>query len=79
MLNDTEMAYGEFKYAIQKNFAGNGLSMYSARNAPFQIDANFGYVEICPYLFLMNLRRQSPWELLGNEAIPRRKVDVLKK
>lgn len=41
-LNDTERAYFELRYAIDVNFAGNGLSMYSAADAPFQIDANFG-------------------------------------
>ncbi|KAI1751610.1 Six-hairpin glycosidase-like protein [Xylaria castorea] len=41
-LNDTEMAYEELRYAIDVNFAGNGFSMYTALNPPFQIDANFG-------------------------------------
>ncbi|KAI0805624.1 Six-hairpin glycosidase-like protein [Xylaria sp. FL0064] len=41
-LNDTDMAYEELRYAIDTNFANNGLSMYSALNQPFQIDANFG-------------------------------------
>lgn len=41
-LNDTKNAYGELKYAIEQNFAGNGLSMYSGKEPPFQIDANFG-------------------------------------
>ncbi|CZR63683.1 related to Alpha-fucosidase A [Phialocephala subalpina] len=44
MLNDTDMAYGELRYAIQRNLAANGLSMYWAKNPPFQIDANFGLV-----------------------------------
>ncbi|PQE28907.1 Alpha-fucosidase A protein [Rutstroemia sp. NJR-2017a BBW] len=43
-LNDTAHAYSELRYAIQTNFAGNGLSMYSGLNEPFQIDANFGLV-----------------------------------
>jgi alpha-L-fucosidase 2 len=38
------MAYLELKYAINTNFANNGLSMYMALNPPFQIDANFGLV-----------------------------------
>src|SRR5688572_12899869 len=42
-LNDTEKAYFELRYAIDRNFAANGLSMYSALNPPFQIDANFGF------------------------------------
>ncbi|KAI8625528.1 glycoside hydrolase family 95 protein [Xylariaceae sp. FL1651] len=41
-LNDTEMAYEELRYAIDVNFANNGLSMYTALSPPFQIDANFG-------------------------------------
>ncbi|OAG09857.1 glycoside hydrolase family 95 protein-like protein [Paraphaeosphaeria sporulosa] len=41
-LNNTERAYFELKYAIEQNFAGNALSMYSGTNPPFQIDANFG-------------------------------------
>ncbi|KAI1176086.1 Six-hairpin glycosidase-like protein [Nemania sp. FL0916] len=41
-LNDTDMAYEELRYAIDMNFANNGLSMYTALSPPFQIDANFG-------------------------------------
>jgi alpha-L-fucosidase 2 len=41
-LNNTKMAYGELKYAIEQNFVGNGLSMYSGTEPPFQVDANFG-------------------------------------
>ena len=41
-LGDADIAYKELKYAIDENFVGNGLSMYWAYNAPFQIDANFG-------------------------------------
>lgn len=41
-LNNTDMAYEELRYAIDVNFADNGLSMYAALNQPFQIDANFG-------------------------------------
>lgn len=42
-LNDTEQAYYELRYAIEQNFAGNGFSMYSGTQTPFQIDANFGF------------------------------------
>jgi alpha-L-fucosidase 2 len=42
-LNDTERAHFELQYAIEQNFAGNGLSMYSGTETPFQIDANFGF------------------------------------
>lgn len=41
-LNDTEHAYSQLRYSIESNFVGNGFSMYSGLNAPFQIDANFG-------------------------------------
>ncbi|KFY68585.1 hypothetical protein V496_00971 [Pseudogymnoascus sp. VKM F-4515 (FW-2607)] len=43
-LNNTDEAYSELRYAIDENFASNGLSMYSGQNPPFQIDANFGIV-----------------------------------
>ncbi|KAF7872045.1 uncharacterized protein EAF02_009150 [Botrytis sinoallii] len=42
-LNDTDTAYAELRLTIQENIAGNALSMYSGKNEPFQIDANFGY------------------------------------
>ncbi|KAJ8069404.1 hypothetical protein OCU04_003058 [Sclerotinia nivalis] len=42
-LNDTQTAYGELRLAVNNNMAGNGLSMYSGKNEPFQIDANFGF------------------------------------
>jgi alpha-L-fucosidase 2 len=41
-LNNTERAHFDLRYAIDQNFAGNGFSMYSGTNTPFQIDANFG-------------------------------------
>ncbi|KAF2709441.1 glycoside hydrolase family 95 protein [Pleomassaria siparia CBS 279.74] len=42
-LNNTERAYFELRYAVEQNFVGNGLSMYSGKNPPFQIDANLGF------------------------------------
>lgn len=33
-LNETERAYFELRYAVVENFAGNGLSMYSAGKNP---------------------------------------------
>ena len=42
-LNATEKAYDELRLTIQTNLAANGLSMYSGKNAPFQIDANPGF------------------------------------
>ncbi|KAI1150374.1 Six-hairpin glycosidase-like protein [Nemania diffusa] len=41
-LDDAERAYEELRFAVDENFADNGLSMYGALNPPFQIDANFG-------------------------------------
>jgi alpha-L-fucosidase 2 len=41
-LNETERAYFELRYAIDKNFAGNGSSMYKVLNTPSQIDADLG-------------------------------------
>lgn len=42
-LNNTEKAYSELRYALDRNFAANGFSMYTRTEAPFQIDANFGF------------------------------------
>ncbi|GAB7356367.1 hypothetical protein MBLNU459_g7152t1 [Dothideomycetes sp. NU459] len=42
-LNDTARAYAELRLALQQNMAANLLSMYSGKNEPFQIDANFGF------------------------------------
>ncbi|VUC34742.1 unnamed protein product [Clonostachys rosea] len=41
-LNNTDEAYFHLRYAIDRNFAGNGLSMYKGVQPPFQIDANLG-------------------------------------
>lgn len=38
------MADLELRYAISRKFAGNGFSMYSSHDLPFQIDANYGIV-----------------------------------
>lgn len=43
-LNNTSQAYYELRFAIDQDFAANGLSMYSGTSEPFQIDANFGIV-----------------------------------
>ena len=42
-LNETERAYFELRLTIYENWAPNGLSMYSGKMLPFQIDANFGF------------------------------------
>ncbi|KAF2102963.1 hypothetical protein NA57DRAFT_52502 [Rhizodiscina lignyota] len=43
-LNNTDMADFELRYAIYENYAGNGFSMYTAHDLPFQIDANYGII-----------------------------------
>lgn len=43
-LNDTQQAYYELRLTLEENMASNLLSMYSGKNEPFQIDANFGFV-----------------------------------
>lgn len=43
-LNNTVEAYYELRLTLQENMANNLLSMYSGKNEPFQIDANFGFV-----------------------------------
>ena len=55
-LNNTQQAYFELAYTIQENIAPNGFSMYSAKNPPFQIDANFGF----PGAVLAMLARDLP-------------------
>ncbi|KAK4540890.1 hypothetical protein LTR36_008832 [Oleoguttula mirabilis] len=42
-LNNTVEAYYELRLTIQENWAPNALSMYSGKDEPFQIDANFGF------------------------------------
>lgn len=42
-LNNTIEAYYELRLTIYENWAPNALSMYSGKNEPFQIDANFGF------------------------------------
>jgi alpha-L-fucosidase 2 len=44
MLNSTDEAYYELKFAIDVNFAGNGLNMNWALIQLFQIDVSFGLV-----------------------------------
>ncbi|KFY55223.1 hypothetical protein V497_07111 [Pseudogymnoascus sp. VKM F-4516 (FW-969)] len=54
-LNNTDEAYFELRYAIDENFASNGLSMYSGQNQPFQIDANFGIVGAALSMLVVDL------------------------
>jgi len=58
-LNNTDMSYKELKYAIDVNFASNGLSMYSALRTPFQIDANFGLVGAVLAMLIVDLPQLS--------------------
>jgi alpha-L-fucosidase 2 len=73
-LNNTERAFFELSYAIDENFAANGLSMYSALEAPFQIDANFGLVGAVTSMLIRDLPQTygdkgTPFAVLG-PAIP---------
>ncbi|KAK3715591.1 hypothetical protein LTR37_007079 [Vermiconidia calcicola] len=42
-LNNSIEAYYELRLTIYENWAPNALSMYSGKELPFQIDANFGF------------------------------------
>jgi alpha-L-fucosidase 2 len=54
-LNDSDTAYFELRYTIQENIVGNGLDMYSGNNAPFQIDANFGFAGAVLSMLIVDL------------------------
>jgi alpha-L-fucosidase 2 len=54
-LNNSQNAYYELKYAIDQNFANNGLSMYSGTSKPFQIDANFGLLGAVTSMLVVDL------------------------
>ncbi|KAL2860813.1 glycoside hydrolase family 95 protein [Aspergillus lucknowensis] len=77
-LNDSATAYGELRYAIDQNFVGNALSMYSGTEPPFQIDANFGFAGAVLSMLVVDLpvadgarmRTDSRTVVLG-PAIPR--------
>lgn len=42
-LNDSAQAYEQLQSSVVNNLAPNLLSMYGAKNPPFQIDMNFGW------------------------------------
>lgn len=42
-LKNVERAHYELRLTIGENWAGNLLSMYSGKQLPFQVDANFGF------------------------------------
>ncbi|RFU29356.1 hypothetical protein B7463_g6983, partial [Scytalidium lignicola] len=62
LLNNTEEAYFELRYAIEQNFVGNLASMYNGHSSPFQIDANFGFVGATLSMLVVDL------PTLGTEA-----------
>ncbi|GME42755.1 Glycoside hydrolase family 95 [Neofusicoccum parvum] len=73
-LNNTDKADAELRYAIARNFAANGFSMYSAHDAPFQIDANFGLAGAMLSMLVVDLptfSEQKKTVVLG-PAIPAR-------
>lgn len=55
LLNDTSQAHFELRYAIEQNFANNGLSMYKGLDPPFQIDANYGLVGAVLAMLIVDL------------------------
>ena len=54
-LNNTDQSTYELRFTIQENMAENGFSMYSARDLPFQIDANFGLVAAMLEMLILDL------------------------
>lgn len=74
-LNDSSRAYEELQLTIANNVAPNLLSMYAGKNAPFQIDMNFGWAGNVLSMLVVDLpmalsnRKQSRTVVLG-PAIP---------
>jgi alpha-L-fucosidase 2 len=68
MLSETDEAYGELRFAIDENFAGNGLSMYWALLKLFQIHANFGIIGVMLVILIVDL--QGTEEVVLGPAIP---------
>ncbi|THW82682.1 glycoside hydrolase family 95 protein [Aureobasidium pullulans] len=68
-LNDSSSAYDELKLTISQNIAANGLSMYSGKNEPFQIDANFGFVGAVLGMLVVDI--QGLEEVVLGPAVPR--------
>ncbi len=67
-MNSTSEAYYELKFAIDENFANNGLSMYWATDELFQIDANFGIVGAVLAMLIVDLPGMK--EVVLGPAIP---------
>ncbi|TFB01383.1 putative alpha-fucosidase A [Trichoderma ghanense] len=80
-LGVTDEAYKELKYAIDMNFAANGLSVYTTGSwpyevtLPFQIDANFGLSANALAMLYTDLPRKwgddSVQKVVLGPAIPR--------
>lgn len=68
MLNATTEAYYELKFAIDENFAHNGLSMYWGTGPLFQIDANFGFIGATLAMLVVDLPGME--EVVLGPAIP---------
>ena len=58
-LNNSMEAYYELRLTIYENWAPNGLSMYSAKMLPFQIDANFGFPGAVLAMLIVDLPNMS--------------------
>lgn len=73
-LNNTERANYELRFSISENLADNGLSQYSGHEAPFQIDANFGFVAAVTAILIRDLPQlqgdKGIHEVLLGPAIP---------
>lgn len=68
-LNNTDRAYFELKYAVEQNFAGNALSMYSGTNPPFQIDANFGFAGAVLSMLVVDVEEVGMGEGKGERTV----------
>jgi alpha-L-fucosidase 2 len=68
-LNASSQAYSELLLTISQNIASNGLSMYSGKNEPFQIDANFGFVGAVLAMLVVDIEELG--HLVLGPAIPR--------
>jgi len=68
-LNASSEAYSELLLTISQNIASNGLSMYSGKNEPFQIDANFGYVGAVLAMLVVDIEELG--HVVLGPAIPR--------
>ncbi|KAL9107303.1 MAG: hypothetical protein Q9227_007755 [Pyrenula ochraceoflavens] len=71
-LNASTPSYTHLRFALSENLAPNGLSMYSAHNPPFQIDANFGINGAVVEMLIRDIRGSGEeGEVVLAPAIPR--------